>query len=182
MKKLTILFGLTLMTTLSFSQEFLGVKPNGNKQDVINKFIQKGFKQTSKTANVVMMDGVVNNVKYEVHIVSTPISKKVWKLSIYLPRETNWYSIKTQYYKFADKLKEKYGEPNNTYETFLSPYYEGDGYEMSALRNNKVYYYTTWDNMSIGITEFEQINICYEDKVNSELYDEEKNRLDKNTF
>jgi hypothetical protein len=42
-------------------------------------------------------------------------------------------------------LKERYGNPDNVTEMFLSPYYKGDGYEEQAISSRKGFLRTRWD-------------------------------------
>ena len=120
---------------------------------------------------------------YNVIYINTPISKKVWKFAVYLPAQTSWYSIKNQYQAKLSTLKDKYGEPKSSYENFINPYYEGDGYEMSAVTLDKVNYSAFWDNgISIEISKYKQVKICYENAENSALDDTEKTKIESKVF
>ena len=72
----------------------------------------------------------------------------------------------------------KYGNPTNNYEFFSKPYYEGDGYELSALRNEKCHYISAFETKNgvvyLEISKFKKIEINYEDKANSNIMDREK--------
>lgn len=129
------------------------------------------------------MQGKVNDTKIELNIVNTPTSKLVWKFAIYLPKQDDWYSIKSQYNSFTNTLTEKYGEPTDSYTGFASPYYEGDGYEMSAIILDKCNYITIWANgTTIQISKFKQVRITYENADNSVIDDEEKKALNNKIF
>lgn len=184
MKKVTMVLLFSLITIIGVGQEFLGIKPEGSRLEVVNKFIAKGFKVKPQSANqnVTSMLGIYAGTKYEVNIVSTPTSKKVWKISVYLPAETNWYSLKATYEKFLETLTNKYGQPNQSYNFFQSPYYEGDGYEMSAVMLEKCQYSAFWDNLYIQITQWKQVNISYENQINAELKEKETEKLNSNIF
>jgi hypothetical protein len=183
MKKLLTVIILNLLSIVCFSQEFLGIKPDGTKTQVINQFIAKGFKVTSSNENVTTVKGTYSGTYYEVNVVSTLKSKKVWKLSIYLPEIISWYSIKAQYETYLQTLTDKYGEPNSKYDFFSSPYSEGDGYEMTALAVEKCTYMAFWDiGVSIEISKFKQVKISYENPVNAELNEQEKKEVNKSVF
>jgi len=183
MKKIVIILLCNLFTICSFGQEFMGIKVDGDLKTVVDKFINKGFKITyTEVPNVTTAVGYYSGTLFEVNIVSTPISKKVWKFAVYLPKKYDWYTLKSEYTSYRSSLIEKYGLPRNTYTGFASPYYEGDGYEFSAVRNNKCSYSTVWDDMSIEISQFSQVRISYENTVNSAIYDSEKNNINQTIF
>lgn len=176
MKKLLSIL-LVFISLNSFSQQFDGVPILGSLPNVIAKFKEKGyiFKSTDKT--VTTMNGRVANYPVELLIVVTPKTKQVCKVVIYFAKETNWYSLKQVYFKFKDVIIEKYGTFDNEYEYFRKPYYEGDGYEMSAVGLDNVAYSTYWldkekMNIVVEITKWKQVSITYE---NVELMSVKKN-------
>ena len=174
---------LVLSTALGYSQDFLGIKVDGNRQDCINKFLAKGFKTSIAPSNTVTsLKGMVGNDKVELMIVSTPITKKVWKFSVFLPERTTWSSLKSNYEYYVDLLTTKYGEPTSTYSNFISPYYEGDGYEMTGVKIEKCNYMTFWDNVYIEISKWGQVCIHYENTTNSSLNKEEKDKINLKNF
>ena len=123
------------------------------------------------------MNGRVANYPIELLIVVTPKTKQVCKVVIYFAKETNWYSLKQTYEKFKDVLIEKYGQFDSDYQYFRKPYYEGDGYEMSAVALDNVVYATYWlnkenMNMVVEIEKYKQVSITYE---NVELMRVKKN-------
>lgn len=187
MKKVNLILLFSVISFSCFSQEFLGIKVDGPKQEVVNKFIAKGFRvKTIKggSENVTSMEGNYAGTNYEINIVNTPTSKKVWKIAVYLPEQSNWYSLKSSYEKYLETLTEKYGQPTKSYGFFSSPYYEGDGFEMTALAIEKCNYAAYWLDiiMSIEISKYKQIKISYENAVNSELDDQEREKINKNVF
>jgi len=183
MKKTTIIIVLILLSAIGFSQEFLGIPVGGNRQDVVNKFIAKGFKVYLTPSNIVTsMKGKVNNEIIELLIVNTPLTKKVWKFSVYMPKKTTWDDLKSNYNYYVRLFTNKYGEPNSSYDNFISPYYEGDGYEMSAVKLEKTNYVTFWDSMYVEISEYQQVGIHYENSENASINRAERDKLNMNTF
>lgn len=69
----------------------------------------------------------------------TASSDLVYSIAVLFPEQNNWYNLKDQYMAYKDKLKKKYGKPISG-EYFDEPYYEGDGYELSALSNGSCHY------------------------------------------
>lgn len=183
MKKVSLILLCTLFVICSFGQEFLGIKVDGDLKTVVNKFVNKGFKITyTEVPNVTTATGYYSGTLIEVNIISTPITHQVWKFAVYLPKKYDWSVLKAEYIGYRSSLVEKYGLPKNTYTGFVDPYYEGDGYEFSAVKNNKCNYSTFWDNMSIEISQFQQVRISYENSINSDLYNAEKNTINQAIF
>lgn len=185
MKKQFLILLLFLSTNLTFGQEFLGIKVDGKLNDVVEKFKQKGLKVTDGTTpNVKIMEGIVGDRNLELYINSTPTTKLVWSFSIYLPKQTLWTSLKSEYEEYLDLLTKKYGEPEKTYNFFQSPYKEGDGDEMTAVAVEKCSYAAFWVKLNIGlnISRYKQITIIYQNETNSELYKKEKAEIKKAIF
>ena len=71
-------------------------------------------------------------------------------------------------------LEKKYGKPSSCTEIFSYPYEEGDGYELTALSSDNVFYITTFSTLlgkvTIHITSNAQLLIAYEDNYNSEQH------------
>lgn len=63
-------------------------------------------------------------------------------------------------------------------------YYEGDGYELQALKNDKctysTYFKTEKGTLNVAITSSGNLSLGYEDKINTEIQTEEKNNADLN--
>lgn len=176
MKKNIILLLLIFLSITSFSQEFLGIKVDGKMNDVVEKFKQKGFKVINDGIPVISMEGIIENKKLEIYIVCTPKTNIVWKITEYLPEQTLWNSLKKEYYQNLELLIKKYGEPSNEVKSFLPPYKEGDGNEMSHVANNLVLYMANWSNdkVLIEITKYKQVKITYRNNINARLNATEK--------
>jgi len=180
--KLTIVL-LILTTTSLLGQEFLGVKVDGKKDAVIAVFKSKGFILTNDKDNSAVLNGTAGGKKVELFIHYTPISKLVWGFKIYLPEKTSWYSLKADYQDFLSLFTEKYGEPDEKFDFFSSPYEEGDGYEMTAVEVEKCSYSAYWGaKYSVSITQFKQVRLSYENELNVELKEKEKKQINKNAF
>lgn len=183
MKKVILLFTLVANVLITNAQEFMGVKVDGSKQHVMNQFKAKGFTYKSEKGNTIIMKGSIGSMDVDLFCVFTPKTGKCWKMTIFLPEEQSWYSLKAQYKKYYDVFKDKYGKPSDDFSSFLSPYYEGDGYEMSAVRLEKCVYFAIWQDMySIEISKFKQVKISYENPTNSALDDKEKKEVNSSVF
>jgi len=180
MKKITLSLLLIVCTFITYSQEFIGIKVEGTRESVIAKYKAKGFKVSIPPSNTATtMSGVVDNNKVEVLIVSTPVTHKVWQIQVYLEKDVSWEDIKNRYESYLNLLTEKYGAPSSSFNFFKDPYYEGDGYEMSAITLSKVVYAAFWKNVAINISEWKQVCIKYENTENSILDGEERKTINK---
>jgi hypothetical protein len=183
MKNLSIFFALCLCSFFSYSQSVFGVQVDGYKSSVVNKFKAKGFKiSIAPSATVTTLNGYVDEVEYEVLVCNTPITKKVWKIVVYLPKQDDWYSLKSTYIKFYELFLKKYGEPTSSYSSFSSPYEEGDGYEMTAVAEEKCNYTAFWDLVYMSISKYNQLEINYENPTNAELFTSETEKLNLKNF
>lgn len=169
MKQLLIIALATFLTSISYSQSFDGVPISGTLQEATTKFKAKGYilKETLDHGNGVIMKGKVNLQPIELWIFCTPTSKKVFKMNVFFDAQISWSSIKSEYERYKDILTNKYGEPDSQYDFFVKPYYEGDGYEMSAISLEKCTYASFWlnkNNLSIHllISKYKQVEISYQ--------------------
>jgi len=169
--------------------QFMGIPIEGDAVIFINKLKTKGFKVKKYDAIVTTMTGVfLGNVTNEVLIVHTPKSKKVWKVVVFLQEQIGWSSLKSEYQSLLSKLKNKYGEPSTSYFSFLSPYEEGDGYEMNAVEFEKTNIVAWWNLMyqdgtesgtiMLELSKWKQNKITWENATNGALKEKEQAELD----
>lgn len=184
MKKNILFLLLVLSTSLTFGQEFLGIKVEGKINDVVEKFKLKGLKITDVTTpNLKVMEGFVGDKNLEVYIKCTPTTKTVWGFTVYLPKQTVWSSLKREYDEYLDLLSKKYGAPDKSYNFFSSPYEEGDGDEMTAVAVDKCRFGSFWtETMAIQISKYKQVVISYENKTNADLNKKEKDEIKNAIF
>jgi hypothetical protein len=169
--------------------QFMGIPIEGDAVIFINKLKTKGFKVKKYDAIVTTMTGVfLGNVTNEVLIVHTPKSKKVWKVVVFLQEQIGWSSLKSEYQSLLSKLNNKYGEPSTSYFSFLSPYEEGDGYEMNAVEFEKTNIVAWWNLMyqdgtesgtiMLELSKWKQNKITWENATNGALKEKEQAELD----
>jgi hypothetical protein len=175
------------IATTTNAQYFNEVKIDGSSTEYLAKIKAKGyvFKKYFDNNNGAILMKDLN----ELYVFWTPKTKLVYKVSIYFPKKDGWYSLKSQYGEYKDMLSNKYGEPKDVYEYFTKPYYEGDGYEMTALSVGKVSYFSFWDlsneqNLQLGlsITKYDQVEISYENYKNTLLKNQEQNAINSKVF
>ncbi len=168
---------------------FMGIPIEGDAVLFINKLKAKGFKVINYDANVTTMSGVfLGTLTNSIMIVHTPKSKQVWKVGVYMPEQNTWSSLKFEYQSLLSKLNNKYGEPATSFFSFMSPYEEGDGYELTAVQMEKSNIVAWWDLtftdgtpsglIMLEMTKWKQNSIIWENSVNTELKKKEQAELD----
>lgn len=188
MKQLTIL--IVAIVTITFSaksQNFDGIYIGGGLNTFVDKLKAKGYKLVEITPQYASLTGRIANTDVEVFIASTPKTKVVSNITIYLPKETYWRGLKSSYNEYLTLLSEKYGKPDMAYTGFEAPYYEGDGYEMSAVENEKSNYVAFWfdksnTNIAVQISKYHQVKLLYENVINMQIKEREQNEIKTNSF
>lgn len=179
MKKIIFIFMFGIMSLVSFGQEtehlkFMGIPIDGSLTEFTQKLLQKGF---VKSEHEQVLTGKFAQENANVYLYYTPLSKKVYRCVVVFDEHTSWSSLKYDYMKFKESLIQKYGDPIRDIHYFSDPYDEGDGYEMSAVRLDKCNYACVWDNITILISNSKHVAIYYDDPINKELNDTEKDML-----
>lgn len=191
MKKVAFLICLfSILYNAGFTQEnhltFKGIPIDGSVESFAAKLKQDGYTEKYISDNgAIVLKGQFANEDCEIYLLPTPQTKTIWKVGVIIDTEyTSWISIKTDFNEFKDLLIKKYGVPTYDYHFFSSPYYEGDGYEISALTLDKCHYYTAFvvpeGEISLQLLSSSKITFGYEDKVNSacKTKESEKSALD----
>lgn len=177
---------ISVLIKFGYAQEFSEVAVDGNINDVVSKFVQKGFQakpDNSSSKPVVSLTGYISTIKVELFISYNPSTKEVWRFSVYLPQAQNWKQLKAQYLEYRSTLLEKNGQPLTTQAIFTPPFMEGEGNEMEAVAAEKVKFQTTWMNKhSIAITKYKQVMIDYINTENYKSYKEFLGNQNKENF
>ncbi|RHJ67655.1 hypothetical protein DW110_03190 [Phocaeicola plebeius] len=190
MKKIFFILIGFIVALSSFAQdsqhlEFKGIPLDGKLSDFVSKLSKEGFtfKEYARDYVAVLEGNFAGNYA-TIYILATPKSKTVWKATVNYNEKESWSSLKSDYSDMKELFTKKYGEPEKHYEFFSKPYYEGDGYELQALRKEKCHYISFY-KLPLGaaiveISQFGHIQIGYEDNINYELKkkEEESEALD----
>jgi len=191
---LLLLIAFSCKVESSFAQKFNGIECGKPLNETTAAFVAKGFvKQGNldKDSKTTVFDGVINGKKHSVILVSTPKTKIVWKFAVILPKSYSWSSAKSEYLKYKEIFIGKYSEPVEDYNTFESPYEEGDGSEMLALKNEKCNYSCYFNDIEgnvlfilLNSISYGEANVWlhYQNKIATELNSIETSEIEQNIY
>lgn len=187
MKKALFIIFLAFLINFSFSQSFDGVSISGDLPTVVAGYKAKGYTLDKYTSSGVILNGKILSNSIQLFIFVTPKTKKVYKMVAYLDEDLSWSSLKSNYFRFLSIFKDKYGNPDGSNESFSKPYYEGDGYELSAVGLEKVDYSAYWLNKSamnvaVEISTFKQVKLTYENKELMAIKKTEQAEIEASAF
>ena len=188
MKKLLFLvlafcFSITAMAQ-NEHLEFKGVPIDGHIENFVSELKKQGFVEEHRFDTGVIMKGKFTGKDANIFILPTAKTKIVWKVAAQIGEDEAWQTLKSNYFEYVKLYSSKYGEPTHHYEFFSDPYYEGDGYELQALRKDKCTYWTAYELtngvLTVSITSQGKISLSYEDSKNAKIMKQEKtsNALD----
>ena len=145
---------------------------------MVSQLKSKGITHELTEGSIAMLKGdFAGKSDCTIGVLATKQSNTVWKVVVYFPEKTSWYSLKSEYKSFKESYTEKYGSPSS-YEYFSDPYYEGDGYELQALRLEKCsyvsYYETDKGYISVEIDDSKCVTVSYEDAINVKIKSREQ--------
>ena len=177
-----LLFWTAVMVHLNAQEHlrFMNIPIEGTMRRFAAKMETKGFVLDYAEEDGVQMTGTFIGRDCNLYMFKDPKTEKFRVVSVCFKKKYNsWYSLKGSYTKIVNGYIGKYGNPSKTAHTFLYPYYEGDGYEMSAVRSDNCRYWSYWEfdegNIIVTILKDAKIMIYYRDKLNGE---ERENKID----
>ena len=170
-----------LMNVSVFSQvhlEFNGIPIDGTTEEFVRKLESKGFKLVEYMGTNAVMKGDFAGNSATLFILGSKKTKTVWKVAAQFADKESWRDLKSQYKDYKELYTQKYGAPSDHFEFFSKPYYEGDGYELQALRKGKCNYISFFTlsavTICVELSKSECLQLGYEDKINSEISASEK--------
>ncbi len=189
LKQLFATLFLSLIILSATAQEHLKVKGipiDGPSSSFIAKLKAAGLKTNVRFSEALgrpILDGDFANLSDCKYSFLETQNGTVCKVIIISDNITGWYSCKSKYDDLKDLLRTKYNV-DGAYEIFRSPYYEGDGYELSAISQEKAMWKTYFScdegHISISIdasnTSEGYITVVYEDEINMSKFMAEKEK------
>lgn len=157
---------------------FKGVPIDGKIDNVVILLEKMGYTKDDVYGNVVVMQGLYEGERVEIYVFSTPISRIAYQIVVCYPETHSWQLLKSRYSNTVKQFVQRYGIPSDHSELFLSPFYEGDGYEIEAVKDEKCKYasYFKAKNgyVDIRISKLCHVNITFIDDKNADIYKQEK--------
>lgn len=162
--------------------EFKGIPIDGSMTSFLNKMNEKGFKTVTIQEGGSVMSGQFAGEDVDIAVYASPKSKTVYMVAVVFPEKKAWYSLKSNFKNLENNLQGKYGYPTIQRKEFDSPYYEGDGYEMSAVRLDKCNWFSRFSvehgSIDIIITSGKRVALYYSDQLNeTKKKDEESSNV-----
>lgn len=160
---------------------FRDIPINGSEKEFGNKLLEIGYEATAHPS---AFTGKFIGEDCTIFLLSSEYTKSVYSIGISFNSENRWITLKSTYNNIKEMYSEKYGKPSMSREYFDSPYYDGDGYELSAVKQNKCNYISFWEmengSISLAIHTDCSIALLYSDKANKELDKKTKENIIKN--
>ena len=181
MKRMLLTLCSVLIVTFAQAQEhmiFKDISMDCNLTTFVSKLVAKGYEKVLVKDDAVALTGNFAGKKdCTILVLSSANSHLVWKVSVLFPEHTSWSSLKSEYFLFKESYSKKYGKPES-FEYFTDPYEEGDGYELQAVKLEKCiyasYFNTPLGYIVLDIHKDKFVRVTYEDAINAEIRDKEK--------
>lgn len=187
-KNILTMFAMLVFAT-SFAQTFNGMIIGGTMAQMRFKLEAKGFKLDEIKSNIIWMKGKMANKNVLVGVVGTPKTKTVWKVVAIFDSQESWSSLKSEYTDMKTIFIKKYGEPTDCFAFFKDPYYEGDGYELSAISKGNASFSCFWENIedgkmnvSVEIGKSQSVVLHYENIKLTQVKNKEQEELEQSAF
>ena len=189
MKRIFTVLIISLIAISASAQEHLKVKGipiDGNLSSFTAKLRAAGCKTDTRLSDALGTPILVgdfagmSDCKFSF---ITDNDNTVCKVLIITKDFTGWFNTKTKYEDMKELLSTKYHLMNH-FEIFSRPYYEGDGYELSAVKQEKCIYKSFFEcpegyiTVEIKATNSSEgyLTIVYEDRINTEKFSEEREK------
>lgn len=152
---------------------FKGVEINGSLYNMRIQLKKKGFTFVDKDENFLYLEGdFAGFSNCEIVVASSPYINLVFGITVYLPQQSQWDDLKSEYLHCKELFTKKYGNPQS-YEYFISPYEEGDDFEMTAVLSDKCVFASVFETplgeILVHISNDGRVIFYYKDGYNSSL-------------
>lgn len=157
----------------------MGIDVNGKYESFKDSLEAKGFVYTNSYETLHTFYGKFANEIVTLNVLASPRTQTVCKVIVLFPTKEEWGELKEDYFAKKEMYKSKY-PLDKEFEFFLSPYEDGDGYEMRAVKRDKCRYITFFfamgGHIAVEINKSAQVKIVYEDRENIKVA---KNELEQ---
>ena len=186
MKKLVLILFLLFSIGVNAQQEshleFKGIPITGTLDNMINKLKAQGYELVDvfDEEDAAILEGKFANENCELYVWSTPKTKIVYKILVKFDSKDSWWTLKSNYKKLKEQLGTKYNVRPDATEGFLDPYYEGDGYELQAIRLGKSLHISEFElgegKIELLIADSPNVRLYYTDAIGGNLNEQEENQ------
>ncbi len=184
MKKTICFIAALALSFAAIAQEhilFKNTPVTGPVSEFVEKMKAAGFTLSSESDGVASMRGTFAGQESLIMISFSPRSKTVFRVSVHIGPYSTWNSAKRNHESMKESFVSKYGAPLRDFHFFSRPYYEGDGYELQGVANDKGHYATYWQletgYISVVIVATDSstgwVRISYEDSDGLEVKNRE---------
>lgn len=177
---LFVLFSIGVNAQQESHLEFKGIPITGTLDNMLNKLQERGYELVYEEENAAALEGNFANENCKLHVYGTPKTKVVYRIVVVFGTQDNWWSLKSDYKKLKEQISAKYNIRPDAKERFFDPYYEGDGYELQALRKGKCLYLSTFDvdngTIHILLSDKQSVYLYYTDAIGDNLNEQEENQ------
>ncbi len=159
---------------------FKGVEINGTLDEVVEQLCQKGYKVENHIDSKISLRGEFAGLSNcEIVVQKDALLDIVYMVAAFFVVDDNWDTLKDVYFKYKDIYSKKYGVPKS-YEFFTSPFEDGEGQELEALKTGNCTYLSIYElengRIIVSILKEGGVAAIYTDKINSELVEAERER------
>ncbi|MBQ8223084.1 MAG: hypothetical protein IJZ87_07070 [Bacteroidales bacterium] len=184
MKKLVlilfVLFSVGLNAQTESHLEFKGIPITGNLSNMVSKLKTQNYELIETRSDGAQLKGQFANERCDIVVFTTPKSRTVYQVTVMFEENDMWHSLKSDYNNLKEQLSRKYNVKPDPIEIFLDPYYEGDGYELQALRKHKCFYTSNFDltngDIILAMYYDGRVVLIYTDAVGNDLKEIEENQ------
>ena len=156
---------------------FRDIPINGTVEEVGAKLKELGYTPTDSPSKYT---GQFIGEDCAIYLLDSDYTKMVYSIVAQFEPASRWSSLKADFREVKELCTSKYGKPTLSRESFSSPYYDGDGYEMTAVKVDKCNYVAQWKvengEVTVLISKSGSIAIYYTDKTNEELDEKAKQK------
>ncbi|MBQ8222120.1 MAG: hypothetical protein IJZ87_02045 [Bacteroidales bacterium] len=184
MKKLVlilfVLFSIGVNAQTESHLEFKGIPITGSIDSMIDKLKVQGYELIEIEEDAAILEGKFANESCKLYVWRTPKTKIVYQILVKFDSKDSWWTLKSDYKKLKEQIRTKYNIKPDVTEGFLDPYYEGDGYELQAIRLGQSLHSSNFQlsegKIMLLIMNSPCVRLYYVDAIGDALNEQEENQ------
>ena len=142
MKKFLILIALSFfyqnnnINAQATHMKFKGIEMNCNNIQFSQQLVKKGYKIVDTNKTFIELEGLFCNINMTFSVWNGDYTNRVWCVEGFAEELNSWEALWYYYDKIKRNLTDKYGNPKYDSCQFKSPYKNGGGNEIEAIKEN----------------------------------------------